>query len=50
MTYREIAKRTGVNFSSINFIMADLREQGFLLNINKNTYKLTRKEELILIQ
>jgi hypothetical protein len=29
--------------------MADLREQGFLLNINKNTYKLTRKEELILI-
>ena len=36
LTYREIARRTGIGFGNINFIMTDLKEQGFLLNINKD--------------
>ena len=47
LTYREIAQRTGIGFGNINFIMTDLKEQGFLLNINKDTYKFARKEELL---
>lgn len=47
MTYREIAKRTGVGFGNINFIFTDLKEQGFLVPINKHTYKFTRKEQLL---
>jgi len=47
LTYREIARRTGIGFGNINFIMTDLKEQGFLLNINKDTYKFTRKDQLL---
>lgn len=47
LTYREIAQRTGIGFGNINFIMTDLKGQGYLLNINKDTYKFTRKEELL---
>jgi hypothetical protein len=47
LTYREIALRTGIGFGNINFIMTDLKEQGFLLNINKDTYKFTRKNQLL---
>ena len=47
LTYREIARRTGIGFGNINFIMTDLKEQGFLLNINKDRYKFTRKDELL---
>jgi hypothetical protein len=47
MTYREIARRTGVGFGNINFILTDLKEQGFLVPINKDTYKFTRKEQLL---
>jgi hypothetical protein len=47
LTYREIADRTGVGFGNINFILKDLKEQGFLLPINKDTFKITRKKELL---
>jgi hypothetical protein len=47
LTYREIADRTGVGFGNINFIIKDLKEQGFLININKDTYLLTKKKELL---
>ena len=47
LTYREIARRTGIGFGNINFIMTDLKEQRFLLNINKDKYKFARKDELL---
>lgn len=47
LTYREMADRTGIGFGNINFILKDLKEQGFLLPITKDTYKLTRKDELL---
>jgi len=46
-TYRTIAAKTGVGFGNINFIITDLREQGFLLPMNKDTYILARKKELL---
>ncbi len=46
-TYREIAEWTGIGFGNINFIINDLKEQGFLIEINKTTYQLTRKKELL---
>lgn len=47
VTYREIARRTGIGFGNVNFIMTDLKEQGFLLAIDKQTYKLVNKKELL---
>ena len=47
LTYRDIAQRTGIGFGNLNFIITDLKQQGFLLNINKDVYKLTRKQELL---
>jgi hypothetical protein len=46
-TYREIADWTGIGFGNINFIINDLEDQGFLIEINKTTYQLTRKKELM---
>jgi hypothetical protein len=47
LTYREIAAKTGVGFGNINFIIADLKEQGFLLPANKATYTFAQKNELL---
>jgi hypothetical protein len=47
LTYRELARRTGVGFGNINFILTDLKEQGFLIPVNKDSYKFTRKKELL---
>ena len=47
LTYREIAKRTGVGFGNINFVMMDLKEQGYLLPVNKDEYKLVNKKKLL---
>jgi hypothetical protein len=47
LPYREIARRTGVGFGNINIIMTDLKEQGFLLSVNKDMYKFTRKDQLL---
>ena len=47
LTYREMAQRTGVGFGNINFILTDLKEQGFLVPINNDTYKFTQKKQLL---
>lgn len=46
-TYRNIAEQTDINFGNINFIMTDLKEQGYLLKIDKDNQKLTKKRELL---
>ena len=46
-TYRNIAAVTGISFGNINFIMTDLKQQGFLLRINDDEYQLYRKRELL---
>ena len=46
-TYRKIAEKTGVGFGNINFIVTDLKEQGFLLPKDKETYFIVRKKELL---
>lgn len=46
-TYREIAERTGVGFGNINFILTDLKEQGYLIPVNKETFRFTRKKQLL---
>lgn len=47
LPYREIANRAGIALGNVNYIMNGLKEKGFLLKMNKNTYKLTNKEELL---
>ncbi|MFX8984348.1 hypothetical protein ABTN17_20385, partial [Acinetobacter baumannii] len=47
LTYREMAHRTGIGFGNINIIINDLKEQGFLLQVNKQEYKLNNKKELL---
>lgn len=47
LTYREIAQQTGIGFGNINVIMNDLKNQGFLIQVNKKQYKLTHKKELL---
>ena len=47
LTYREIATHTGIGFGNINYVMTDLKEQGFLLEIDKNTLRLINKKELL---
>jgi hypothetical protein len=45
--YREIAKRTNVGLGNINNVMNGLKEQGYLLDLNKQEYKLTKKKDLL---
>lgn len=47
LPYREIAHRTGIVFGNINVIMNDLKQQGFLVQIEKNLYQLQNKKELL---
>jgi hypothetical protein len=46
-TYREIAGATGVALGTINRLMKDLMELGFLLDMGKRGRKLTQKEDLL---
>lgn len=46
-TYRNIAEVTGVSFGNINFIITDLKQQGFLLKIDAGNLQLNRKKELL---
>lgn len=46
-TYRAIADETGVNFGNINFVMTDLKEQGFLVKIDNDKLKLVKRKELL---
>ncbi|GEP95863.1 type IV toxin-antitoxin system AbiEi family antitoxin [Chitinophaga cymbidii] len=47
MTYREIAKKTGVSFGNINVIMTALRKQGFLIEKDRKTFMLVNKKSLL---
>ena len=47
LTYREIAQRTGTVFGNINVIMNDLKQQGFLLQLDRSRYQLQKKKELL---
>jgi hypothetical protein len=46
-TYREIANKAGVGLGNINYVINGLKENGYLLNLNDNQYKLTNKRELL---
>ncbi len=45
--YREIARAAGVSLGSIDFIMAELKEMGFLRRKGDNSLCLARREELV---
>lgn len=47
LTYREIAKRTGVVFGNINVVVNDLKQQGFLVELEKNRFVLNNRAELL---
>lgn len=47
LTYREMAEATGVGFGNINIIMTDLKEQGFLVPLDKQNFLLARKKQLL---
>ncbi|MCK4947193.1 MAG: hypothetical protein KAS46_02340 [Candidatus Aureabacteria bacterium] len=46
-TYREIADTAGVALGNIGWIMRDLRNFGFLLEMGKHKFKLVQKEQLL---
>lgn len=46
-TYREIAAVTGVALGTVDWIMKELKELGFLIDMGKRGLKLTRKETLL---
>jgi len=46
-TYREIAAATGVALGTVNWIMKELKELGFLMDMGKRGYKLIQKENLL---
>jgi len=46
LPYREIAACTNTALGHINYVIQGLKEEGFLIPLTKDTYKLTRKKEL----
>jgi len=46
-TYREIAAETGVALGTVDWIMKELKELGFLLNMGKRGQRLIQKENLL---
>lgn len=47
LPYREIANITEVGLGNINYVIAGLKEFGFLIKLNKNEYRLNNKKELL---
>lgn len=45
-TYREIAELTEVALGNINYVMNGLKNEGYIVSLTKNEYKLTRQKEL----
>jgi hypothetical protein len=45
--YRDIAAHTGTGLGNINNIFNGLKQEGFLLQLTKNEYKLDHKKELL---
>ena len=46
-TYREIVTATGVALGTVDWIMKELKELGFLIDMGKRGLKLTQKETLL---
>jgi hypothetical protein len=46
-TYRDIAKVADVALGTVGWIIRDLKEMGYLLDMGKRGYKLIRKEDLL---
>ena len=46
-TYRELANITRVGLGNINYVINGLKEEGYLIKLNKTKYKLINKKELI---
>ena len=46
-TYREIAAETGVALGTVDWIMKELKELGFLLDMGKRGQRLVQKENLL---
>lgn len=47
LPYREMAKLTGVALGNINYVLTGLKEENFLLKLNKTQHKLHNKKELL---
>jgi len=47
LTHREIAEITQVAHGNIAYILSGLKENGFLARLNKNTFQLMNKKELL---
>jgi len=45
--YREIAKQADVALGTVNWVMVDLRERGFLVDMGKRGRRLVKKENLL---
>jgi hypothetical protein len=46
-TYREMANITHVGLANINYVINGLKEDGYLIRLNKTKYKLIDKKELL---
>jgi hypothetical protein len=46
-TYRQIAEKTGTSIGNISNIIQGLKQENFIVSVNKNTIKLTNLETLI---
>jgi hypothetical protein len=46
-TYRDIAEKTNTALGTVTYIIKELKKEGYLLNINKDTMKLNKKNELM---
>ena len=47
-TYRDIAEITDVALGNINYVINGLKQEGYLIKLTKDTYKLTKKKELLM--
>ncbi len=46
-TYRQIAERTHTGIGNVNNIFTGLKQEGFLLQLNKEQYKIENKKKLL---
>lgn len=46
LTYREMARQLNIGLGDFNYVFNGLKHAGYLLKVNKNTYRLQNKKEL----
>jgi hypothetical protein len=46
-SYRELAKKANIALGNVNYIINGLKENGFVVSLNKETLQLTNKKELL---